>query len=278
VVVSFMEFTNVLTLAALRGTGIPVVASEHTDPRAYRPNAVLRAGRRLLYRNARALVVLTDTVREWATGRLHHRVHTIPNPIAPPDLSSPPSGLLGAHGPVVAGMGRLSPEKGFDRLVQAMAYCAPRHPEWSLLILGEGRERANLTRLAADLGISDRVLLPGWVPEPTTVLREASLFVVSSRFEGFNCALAEAMSCGVAAVSMDCRSGPGEIIRHGTDGILVPPDDVKALAAAMDRLMGDADERGRLAARGPEVLDRFGVERVMEKWYAVIAHAVGGTS
>jgi len=270
VVISFMDITNVLTLLALRGSRVPVVITEHTDPREFPLAGFWRAGRRLLYRHADALVVLTESVREWAEGLLRGAVHVIPNPIPAPDLTSPPSWRLPAGGPVVAAMGRLSHEKGFDRLVRAMAQCAPRHPHWSLLILGEGAERARLERLASELGIGDRVLLPGRVHEPTTVLRGASLFVVASRFEGFNCALAEAMSCGLPVVSMDCPSGPGEIIRHGTDGILVPPGDVDALAAAMDRLMGDEAERRRLGLRGPEVLDRFGVEPVMARWDALL--------
>jgi glycosyltransferase involved in cell wall biosynthesis len=275
VVISFMDITNILALLAMRGMRVPLVVTEHTDPREHRLSGFLRRARTLLYPRATALVVLTEAVRGWAQGRLHGSVHTIPNPILPPDTARAASLVVPAPGRTVAGMGRLSYEKGFDQLIRAMAACAPRHPDWSLLILGEGAERANLERLAAELGIADRVFLPGWVRDPTAVLRGAALFVVPSRYEGFNCALAEAMSCGLAAVSMDCPSGPGEIIRQGVDGILVPPGDVDALAAAMDRLMSDEAERGRLGTRGLEVLDRFGVEPVMDRWERLLGGIVG---
>lgn len=87
-------------------------------------------------------------------------------------------------------------------------------------------------------------------------------------------ALGEAMACGLPVVSTDCPSGPRQLIRPGIDGMLVPPHDPGALAGALNALMGDDDLRARLAARAPEVLDRFGIERIAARWDELFAEVI----
>ena len=167
-------------------------------------------------------------------------------------------------------MGRLAPEKGFDRLIAAFSMVAANHPGWSLTIWGEGNDRQELERLRDRLELQERVALPGWTPDPFTEMREAGLFVMSSRYEGFPNVLCEAMACGVPVLSFDCP-GPRHIVRDGIDGILVPSGDVNKLAEAMDRLMADQAERERLAANGLEVTKRFGKDKVMGMWERLLA-------
>jgi glycosyltransferase involved in cell wall biosynthesis len=168
----------------------------------------------------------------------------------------------------------LEPQKQFDYLLRAFARCSSRHAEWSLAIIGEGSERKNLEQIAVELGIADRVRWLGVVAQPERVLLEASIFVLSSRYEGFPNALLEAMSSGLAAVSFDCPSGPAEIIRHEIDGLLVPPQDLEGLAAALDRLMADEVLRERLGRRATEVSERFALKSVAGLWEELIRDVV----
>lgn len=271
VIVSFIHEMNVLTLLASSGLNVPVIVSERTDPRQHRIGRVWAVLRRLLYPRADAVVVQTNEVGYWMQRFVRKEVvHTIPNAVALPVHEADHTACyLGSDRTVIA-MGRLGPEKGFDLLLRAFAQCAAKHPDWSLMILGEGSERERLEALAGELGVANRVSMAGLIREPVKLLRHADLFVMSSRFEGFPNALLEAMACGLPVISTDCPSGPREIVRDGVDGVLVPPEDIDALAAAMERLMSDEAERERLAARAPDVVRRFGVSEMMKLWEQVI--------
>jgi glycosyltransferase involved in cell wall biosynthesis len=132
----------------------------------------------------------------------------------------------------VVAAGRLVPEKGFDVLIRAFHIFAQTH-DFSLIILGEGPERENLNKLINELGLSRRVLLPGFMPDPYPYMRSARMFVLSSRYEGLPTVLIEAMAYGTPVVATDCRSGPAEILDGGRSGVLVPVDDPQALAEGM---------------------------------------------
>jgi glycosyltransferase involved in cell wall biosynthesis len=167
-------------------------------------------------------------------------------------------------------MGRLTAQKGFDLLIEAFDRVAHAHPDWTLRIAGDGEQRRKLECLVQSLGLVRRVDLCGWVDEPEAFLQEADLFVLSSRYEGFPNALLEAMACGLAVVSFDCDSGPGEIVRHETDGLLVAAGEVDALARAMDRLMGNRADRERLGENAVDVVARFGYDAFFARWEDVL--------
>lgn len=275
VLVSFVDKTNVMVLLATLGLGVPVVVSERTDPRKHQIGKVARYLRFLLYPRARAVVVQTAGVAEWARHIVgSEAVHVIPNPVAE-QFSSTWNPNRRESGHNVVAMGRMGPEKGFDLLLRAFARCAERHPEWSLRVVGDGTERERLRTLAYDLGIERKVRLCPVTKEPEKALRESDIFVLPSRYEGFPNVLLEAMACGLPVISFDCPSGPREIIRDGIDGILVPAEDIEALASAIERLMETEEERRRLAARAIEVRERFEISRVLGMWMSVLDEAAG---
>lgn len=268
-VISFLDTTNVLCLLATLGLGLPVVVSEHTNPERYWLKPIWHRLRRWVYPLAHRVVVLTPRTLEFFPVSLRPKLRVVPNPVVPSAVGGRVDIPLPA-GRLIVALGRLVESKGFDLLIEAFARLGPRYPDWSLLILGEGPARAGLEALRGRLGLDGRVGLPGWVSRPETVLGRADLFVLSSRFEGFPMALCEAMAAGVAVVAADCPTGPREIVRDGVDGLLVPAEDAAALAVAMERLMADGEERRRCAARAVEVVERFGMDRIMALWEAAL--------
>ena len=171
----------------------------------------------------------------------------------------------------IISIGRLTYQKGFDILLSAFQRIAYKYPDWQLLILGEGELRLELENLRDKLGLTYQVFLPGLLDNPFPFLKQSKLFVLSSRFEGFGNVLIEAMACGLPVISTDCPSGPREIIRNSVNGILVPNEDMPALAATMDRLMSDEEERQRLAARAPEGAKLFTLEKIVGMWEALFS-------
>jgi len=266
-VISFMERTNVLTLIATRDLGVPVIISERVDPRLYEIGRLWQSLRQLTYPWASVLVCQSNVSLAWFEQKIRVRGCVIPNPVPLPGQRASSGSLIEKKPPyTIVAMGRLVEQKGFDLLLDAFGQLAAEHRDWSLIIMGDGPLRDQLVSRANALKIESRVHFAGTVADPFPILRRASLFVLSSRFDGFPNALCEAMACGVAAISFDCPSGPADIIRHGVDGILVPPGDVGALAAAIDHLIKDPHERARLASRAPEVSTRFSVEKVLLSW------------
>ena len=175
-------------------------------------------------------------------------------------------------------MGRLVPVKGFDMLLSSFAPLVTEFPDWDLTILGNGSLMGELKAQAAKLGIENRVNLPGFVNPPFEYLKGADLFAFTSHSEGFGLALMEAMACGLPAVSFDCPSGPGEIIRHEVDGLLVPPMNIEALRENLRRLMNNEEERKQMGERAKEVLQRFAPSEIMKKWERVIHEAIGAVN
>jgi glycosyltransferase involved in cell wall biosynthesis len=135
--------------------------------------------------------------------------------------------------PLVVALGRLAEEKAYDVLLRAHARVRASGLEHNLVIVGEGPERQALETLAAELDVSDTVLMPGFIANPLPVVASASLFCFPSRSEGWGRALAEALALGVPVVAADCVSGPAEILEDGRYGSLVPVDSVPALEAAI---------------------------------------------
>jgi glycosyltransferase involved in cell wall biosynthesis len=201
---------------------------------------------RLLYPMADVVMAVSEGVASDVaeiTGLPRERIQVIPNPavsgamfrLAREPVDHP--WCQDASIPIIMGIGRLTRQKDFPTLIRAFARVRSQLP-CRLMILGEGRDRAMLSELAYSLGVAEDVALPGFVANPYSFLNRASLFVLSSLWEGSPTALTEAMALGVPVVATDCPSGPQEILRDGRLAPLVPMGDPGALAAAIRDTLG----------------------------------------
>lgn len=262
IIISFIEQTNVRVLAAVLGLGVPVIVSERIDPRRYHVGRAWNVARRLLYPFASGIVVQSEPVASWARAFLKaDRVHVVPNFVRSLPM---PSGSRSKNS--VLAVGRLDRQKGFDILLRAFHAAGLAERGASLTILGDGPERATLDSLARELRIEHAVALPGVVSDPERWMAQATVFVLSSRFEGFPNVLLEAMAMGCPVIASDCDSGPRDIVRDDVDGVLVPPEDVNRLSAALARLMKDAAAREAIAEAGLAVRERFSKEAIVSQW------------
>lgn len=166
----------------------------------------------------------------------------------------------------VIAVGRYVYQKGFDLLLQAWAKIEKQFPDWELAIYGMG-DRSPYENLAKQLGVDmNRCHLNGSTQNIRKEYLESSLFVFSSRFEGFGMVLIEAMACGLPVVSFDCPCGPKDIVSHDEDGLLVPSGDIEKLANAMSQLMDSYELRHQMAKNAIGNVRRFQIDEIADRW------------
>lgn len=202
---------------------------------------ILRQLSRLAYRQATTVVAVSKGVAEdlqKVIGVAPEKIKVIYNPIDTADLvkkAAEPIAhpwLRDKEPPVILGIGRLTPQKDFGTLIKAFSEVRAKHHS-RLIILGDGEQRAELELLACKLGVADDIWMPGFMENPFQWMRSATVFVLSSRYEGFPNVLVQALACGARVISTDCHSGPAEILSHGYPGRLFPVGNVSALSEAI---------------------------------------------
>lgn len=270
VVVSFLTRTNILALIAGLGRQTPIIVSERNNPQKQSVGFFWSWLRARLYPRAFGLVTMTKGAMDCFPPAMRRRQWVIPNPVLRFERSDTPT----AKTKWITAVGRLVHQKGFDLLLQAFAALAEEFPEWNLVIWGTGPERSKLEDMASRLGLSARVRFAGVSERPGGWVENSDIFVMSSRYEGWGNALAEALAAGIPSISFNCNWGPAELIQQSVNGLLVPPEDVDALARKMRELMQDPELRRRLGSNARSIADSFSSSRVVDAWEKVMAEAL----
>jgi glycosyltransferase involved in cell wall biosynthesis len=254
-----------------------LVSTKHNDD-PFRAGTFRFVERVLAARTSR-VIAITEALRQFCVERVglpadklevvHYGLDAPPEAWGPnPDLDLPKGARL------LVAVSRLEEQKGLDVALRALAQLPP---EAVLVVLGEGPQRAELEALARQLGVADRVRLPGRVGDVAALLRQAELLVHPARWEGFGLALLEAMLCAKPIVASRVSSIP-ELVADGETGLLVPPDDAAALATAIGILLEDVELATRMGAAGKaRAQERFSVARMARRTVEVYRHALAST-
>lgn len=253
--------------------GLPLVLSEHIDPRfpkwvgTFTPDErdIAMAGANLVH-------VLLEEFRETLQPHEHNKVRVIPNTVPEPNTLATP-GAEKAQRKILA-VARLVPRKNLTRVVEAFSRLAEQFPDWQLQIVGDGPLRPQLEQQARTLGIAERVDFAGEQEDVYPFYAAADLFVIPSLFEGFPLTMCEAMAHGLPAVGFAACGGVRAQITEGETGLLCARDDADTLASALRQLMQDDAARGRMGkAARQRFLQHFSNETVHTQWEEMFAEA-----
>lgn len=280
-ILSAMNYVNIATVLAklISKSDTKVVLSEHNNLTASKKHfgrakgLVLTLLMRWAYKKSHEIVAVSNGVADALVSEINierNKITTIYNPIFSEDLIKRSKGLIShpwirkSLPPLILAVGRLTPEKDFEKLIYAFKKVREKRG-CNLIILGEGKLRADLEHLINILDLNDSVQLLGFVDNPYAWMSHADLFVVSSVSEGFGNVIVEAMACGTPVVSTDCPSGPSEILEGGLWGELVPPYSADLLAKAIIKSLDDPMQKD-IQTRA----SFFSVRESVDKYYDLL--------
>jgi glycosyltransferase involved in cell wall biosynthesis len=278
--------TSIAILARrLSGAKTRILVSDHNNlvaQHAHRGRAyrwLMAASMRATYGAADARVAVSAGIADGLarlSGLSRPSFTVIHNPVEQQGAADPAFDAEAAWGVPpgarILTVGRMKPQKNHALLLSAFGRLD--RPDTRLAILGDGRSRAETLARIEKLGLSGRVLTPGFVADPRPWMASADLFVLSSDYEGFGNVLVEAFGAGLPVVSTDCPSGPAEILDHGRYGALVPVGDADALASAIDAALASAHDRAALVRRAAEFAPDVAARRYLALLFPEMAARV----
>ncbi len=218
--------------------------------------------RKLLYKNLDAVVVLTERDKK----ALNVLKVNLPNCFVIPNaLSFFPDNFSDTTSPILLAVGKYDHQKRFDVLIDMVAEPLKDHPEWQLQLIGQGEWKEMLQNKILNYGLQKQIRLLPPTKEIMGYYQKASIYLMSSDYEGFPMVLVEAKACGLPIISFDCPAGPSDIVQQN-DGILVTMNDKKAFTLAVERLMRDGALRKKMGENARINVQQYTSETIFKKW------------
>ncbi len=262
VVVSFIAQNTLISGIACSGLKLRYIASERIDPAMVKRNFIYKRILNCIYKKADKVIFQTERAKNYFSYDIQKNGVIIGNPI---EISCEATRTEKR----IVSAGRFTPQKNQKMLIDAFAKIVKKHPDYILEIFGDGKLRADLEKQVQELGLEQKVFLPGSVPNLHERMKNAMIFVLPSNFEGLSNALLEAMMMGFACVSTNC-AGSDEIIKSCENGLLIPVGDEKALENSVEKLITDEALCERISKNGKESVQKYRLANIVEQWMEVI--------
>jgi len=257
IVISFVTAINIFSIIASKLTSTPIIISERSSYSYGVKNKLWSILRRLVYPFADILILPASEEKN----KYHYckRIHIIPNPLK---LKNNHHNITREK--IILAVGTLHHAKGFDILINA--FKKVNQNDWKLIILGRGRAAPALEEQIHKLKLTNKVYLLGQTQDTEQYYRKASIFVLSSRTEGYPNVLCEAMGYGCPPISFDCISGPKDIISNGEDGILVEAENMEELSNAIYKLINDNTLRNKIGKKAQAISVKLHINTIAHEW------------
>ena len=263
-VLSCIGKNNFMAVATTVGTKTKPVVSVVGEAREEYPSRGMRMLADLLFSHAAGIVLQTERSRSFFCRKVGAKAVILPNSLNPDFIRQR---FGGEREKRIVSVGRMDANKNHGMQLRAFAALRHKYPDYELVIYGDGELRTSIEETAEELGIADRVSLPGVVPDVAAHIERASLFLLTSYSEGVSNALIEALALGLPVIATDVPSGgTEELMEDGVNGLVIPTGDLAALEGAMDRLLGDPAYADRLGEEAAKIQERLAPERVNPMW------------
>ena len=274
IIVSFIRYCNFRGILATLFLKTKNLISVRIDPKiGYRSRAMAMIAR-ILYPLSDGCVFQTEEAQVWFSPKIQKKSRVIFNPVS--DTFYQISAVAVQEKRIVT-CGRLDEQKRFDLLIDAFDKVCDEHPAYKLEIYGVGALQDALQAQIEKLGRQDRICLMGRSEDVPNAIKSASLFVLSSDYEGLPNALMEAMVLGLPVISTDCSGGGARaLIEDGVDGLIVPCDNVDALADAIRKSLSDPDAAKQRGDKAAEKAKGFSANNIIAQWETYAQQIVDG--
>lgn len=273
IVISFLSIINIYVCFSLMLSKYKLIISERNDPRNDPKGIIKRAMRRLAYKFAQGFVFQTNTAKSYFNKKIQQKSIVIANPVK----SNLPQPNRGEKSKKIIAIGRLVEQKNYPLLIYSFNEIQNEFNDYKLYIYGEGKERRKIEELIKILSLENKIILKGNVANVHEEVADASLYVLTSHFEGMPNALLEALSMGIPSIAVDCSGGgPAEIISNRKNGVLVASGSEDELVDAMREILTDSDFSQKLSMNALKCRNKYSINNISLKWMNYINSILEG--